>query len=63
MALAARRLELLQRAARDCEALGGLAVPADVTDPTQMRELANAVASAFGSIDVWVNNAGTDTIG
>lgn len=63
--LAARRSELLQRAARDCEALGGrsLAVPADVTNPTQMRELANAAASAFGSIDVWVNNAGTSMWG
>lgn len=63
--LAVRRSELLQRAARDCEALGGrsLAVPADVTDPTQMRELANAAASTFGSIDVWVNNAGTSMWG
>lgn len=63
--LSARRSELLQRAARDCEALGGrsLAVPADFTDPTQMRELANAAASAFGSIDVWVNNAGTSMWG
>ncbi len=47
--LAARRRELLEQAAqlleqaaRDCEALGGraLAVPTDVTDPSQTRELA-----------------------
>lgn len=59
--LAARRRDLLERAARDCEALGGraLAVPTDVTDPAQVRELAGAAASAFGGIDVWVNNAGT----
>ena len=65
MVLAARRRELLEKAARDCEALGGraLAVPTDVTDPDQMRELAGAAASAFGGIDVWVNNAGTSMWG
>ncbi len=63
--LAARRRELLEEAARDCEALGGrsLAVAADVTDPAQTRELASAAASAFGGIDVWVNNAGTSMWG
>jgi len=63
--LAARRRELLERAARDCEALGGrsLAVPTDVTDPSQTRELASTAASAFGGIDVWVNNAGTSMWG
>src|SRR5215204_4628544 len=64
--LAARRRELLEQAAQDCEALGGrraLAVPTDVTDPVQVRELAGAAASAFGGIDVWVNNAGTSMWG
>jgi NAD(P)-dependent dehydrogenase (short-subunit alcohol dehydrogenase family) len=63
--LAARRRELLERAAQDCEALGGraLAVPTDVTEPAQVRELASAAASAFGGIDVWVNNAGTSMWG
>ncbi|MDQ3794537.1 MAG: SDR family NAD(P)-dependent oxidoreductase [Actinomycetota bacterium] len=63
--LAARRRQLLERAAHDCEALGGqaLAVPTDVTDPVQVRELASAAASAFGGIDVWVNNAGTSMWG
>jgi NAD(P)-dependent dehydrogenase (short-subunit alcohol dehydrogenase family) len=63
--LAARRRELLEQAARDCEALGGrtLAVPTDVTDPAQVRQLAGAAASAFGGIDVWVNNAGTSMWG
>jgi len=65
VALAARRSELLEEAARDCEALGGrsLAFPTDVTDPEQVRELASAAASAFGGIDVWVNNAGTSMWG
>jgi len=63
--LAARRSELLEQAAQDCEALGGraLAVPTDVTDPAQVRELASAAASTFGRIDVWVNNAGTSMWG
>jgi NAD(P)-dependent dehydrogenase (short-subunit alcohol dehydrogenase family) len=63
--LAARRRELLEKAARDCEALGGraLAVPTDVTDPDRVRKLASAAASAFGGIDVWVNNAGTSMWG
>jgi NAD(P)-dependent dehydrogenase (short-subunit alcohol dehydrogenase family) len=63
--LAARRRALLEQAIRDCEALGGraLAVPTDVTDPAQARELANAAVSAFGGIDVWINNAGTSMWG
>lgn len=63
--LAARRREPLEQAARDCEALGGraLAVPTDVTDPAQVRQLAGAAASAFGGIDVWVNRAGTSMWG
>jgi NAD(P)-dependent dehydrogenase (short-subunit alcohol dehydrogenase family) len=63
--LAARRRALLEQGVRECEALGGraLAVPTDVTDPAQMRELASAAASAFGSIDVWINNAGTSMWG
>src|SRR5215213_1802580 len=63
--LAARRRELLEQAARDCEVLGtrALAVPTDVTDPDQVRELADAAINAFGGIDVWVNNAGTSMWG
>jgi len=63
--LAARRRELLEEAARECESLGGrsLAVPTDVTEPAQTRELASAAVSAFGGIDVWINNAGTSMWG
>jgi short-subunit dehydrogenase len=63
--LAARRRELLDRAAQDCEELGGraLAVPTDVTEPDQVRDLKYAAINAFGSIDVWVNNAGTSMWG
>ena len=63
--LAARRRGLLEEAARQCEALGrrALAVPTDVTDPAQTRGLASSAVSAFGGIDVWVNNAGTSMWG
>src|SRR5215210_7066365 len=63
--LAARRRELLEQAARDCAALGvrALAVPTDVTDPDRVRDLADAAVTAFGTIDVWVNNAGTSMWG
>jgi NAD(P)-dependent dehydrogenase (short-subunit alcohol dehydrogenase family) len=63
--LAARRRELLEQAVQDCEALGrrALAVQTDVTDPAQVHQLAGAAASAFGGIDVWVNNAGTSMWG
>src|SRR5215213_1242718 len=63
--LAARRRELLEQGAQECEELGGraLAVPTDVTDPGQVRDLKDAAISAFGSIDVWVNNAGTSMWG
>jgi NAD(P)-dependent dehydrogenase (short-subunit alcohol dehydrogenase family) len=33
-------------------------IPADVTDPVQMRAVARAAVEAFGGIDVWINNAG-----
>jgi short-subunit dehydrogenase len=63
--LAARRRELLEQAVQDCEALGrrALAVQTDATDPAQVHQLAGAAASAFGGIDVWVNNAGTSMWG
>ncbi len=63
--LAARRHALLERAARDCEVLGGraLVVPTDVTDAAAVRDLAEAAAAAFGGIDVWVNNAGASLWG
>ncbi|HEX8373723.1 MAG TPA: SDR family oxidoreductase, partial [Geminicoccaceae bacterium] len=65
LVLAARREALLERAARDCEGLGGraLVVPTDVTDAAAVRRLADAAAAAFGGIDVWVNNAGASLWG
>ncbi|SDB63239.1 SDR family oxidoreductase [Belnapia rosea] len=63
--LAARRLGMLQDAARDCEALGGtaLAVQTDVTDLAQVEALGRAALERFGRIDLWFNNAGIAAFG
>jgi short-subunit dehydrogenase len=60
LVLAARRRDALERAAQSCADLGAraLVVPADVTRPEQMRDLAEAAVAGFGRIDVWINNAG-----
>ncbi|WP_207457276.1 SDR family oxidoreductase [Azospirillum sp. SYSU D00513] len=65
VALAARRVELLQEVAEECRALGAaaLVVPTDVTQPDALRHLAARVEEAFGGIDVWVSNAGTGALG
>ncbi|WP_298954412.1 SDR family oxidoreductase [uncultured Methylobacterium sp.] len=63
--LAARRGTVLEEVARDCEAAGGraLAVATDVTDPAAVERLAAAALDRFGTIDVWINNAGTGVFG
>ena len=60
LVLSARREAPLRQAVQDCKALGtsALAVPSDVTDPAQMRLLAETAADRFGGIDIWINNAG-----
>jgi NAD(P)-dependent dehydrogenase (short-subunit alcohol dehydrogenase family) len=63
--LAARREELLDEVARECEAAGGkaAAVPADVSSEEDVRRLAETALGEYGAIDVWVNNAGAGAIG
>lgn len=65
VALAARRVDLLEEVARECRDLGGeaIAVPTDVTDAEDVAELADEAQRAFGHIDVWINNAGTGVFG
>lgn len=65
LALAARAQDALEDAVEACEREGGraIALPTDVTDPEAVRRLAQAAAQAFGSIDVWVNNAGAGAVG
>jgi NADP-dependent 3-hydroxy acid dehydrogenase YdfG len=63
--LAARRGQMLERLALECEALGGraLAVPTDVTDAEAVVCLAEKADECLGGIDVWINNAGTGVFG
>ncbi len=65
VALAARRAEALQDAARECESLGGrtIAIPTDVTDIGSVRSLAENATRELGPIRVWINNAGVGAVG
>jgi short-subunit dehydrogenase len=65
VALAARRVDLIEEVARECRDLGAqaIAVRTDVTDAVAVDELAQAAQRAFGTIDVWINNAGTGVFG
>jgi NAD(P)-dependent dehydrogenase (short-subunit alcohol dehydrogenase family) len=63
--LAARRTELLQEVAQQCEGAGGRAmvVPTDVSREEDISRLAGQAIAEYGVIDVWVNNAGAGAIG
>lgn len=63
--LAARDRAALEAVAAQCERRGGeaLVVPTDVVDAAAVRALADAAISRFGSIDVWINNAGVGVVG
>lgn len=58
--LGARRVERIDALADEIAAAGGraLAVRTDVTDREQVQALVDAAVSAFGRIDVMLNNAG-----
>ncbi len=58
--LAARRLELLEKAIRDSGAPPGqaLAVRTDVSEPASVRTLFDRTKQTFGRLDVLFNNAG-----
>jgi len=57
VALAARRAEELQAVANEIGG-GAIAVIADVTRRADVERLRDEALRAFGSIDVWINNAG-----
>jgi short-subunit dehydrogenase len=65
LVLAARRKELIEKLARDCEKRGvrALAVETDVSQREQVETLAQEALRAFGRIDIWINNAGVATYG
>lgn len=58
--LCARGKEELEAAAEDIRATGGAAyaVAADMSDATEIKELAEETVSRFGTVDILVNNAG-----
>ena len=58
--VAARHQDRIDRVAGDIVAAGGraIAVRTDVTDRGAVEALADAAVNTFGSLDIWVNNAG-----
>jgi short-subunit dehydrogenase len=58
--LAARRIGMLEAQARLIREAGGeaIAVPADMSDASEVTMLADRAVAAFGQVDVLVNNAG-----
>jgi 3-oxoacyl-[acyl-carrier protein] reductase len=61
LVLAARRPEILQERAEAIAAATGrrcLAVPADATEPDQVKRLVERALAEFGRIDILINNAG-----
>lgn len=59
LVLAARREDLLERAAEESRSLGAEAVvvPLDVSDEQSVLDLARVAVERFGRVDVWINNA------
>jgi short-subunit dehydrogenase len=65
LVLAARRLPLVEEAAREAEALGVRALPVrcDVTQGEDVERLVREADAAFGGLDVLINNAGRGLYG
>jgi short-subunit dehydrogenase len=65
LVVAARRMELLEELANECNAEGGEAIACgtDVSRRPEVERLAGAAVAAFGRIDVWINNAGVGALG
>ena len=62
--LAARRKRLLKQLAEECRQAGAeaLVVDTDVSNSSEVEELASRAVGKFGRIDVWVNNAGVGAV-
>lgn len=65
VAVSGRREDALAKVAAELGALGSkaVAVPADLSDLTQVDPLIEGVEAALGPVDVLVNNAGVESIG
>lgn len=63
--LAARRTEVLNDLAADCQRRGGqvIAVTTDVTKEEDVARLTQTAIDKFGKIDVWINLAGVSAFG
>ncbi len=61
---AARRTAEIERVAGEIRDTGGqaIAVTTDVTDEAAVNAMADAAIDSFGSLDIWVNNAGGSPI-
>ena len=65
VAVAARRLELLEKLARDVESLGrqALVLRCDVTREDEVRAAVASTVAKFGALDIVVANAGFGVVG
>ena len=65
VSLAARNAERLQEIAQECNQLGGsaIAIPTDIANQQQCRNLITKTVEKFGRIDMLVNNAGFTVVG
>ncbi|MFF0579211.1 SDR family NAD(P)-dependent oxidoreductase [Streptosporangium saharense] len=55
-----RRVDVLEKVA---EEIGGIALPADLSEPTEVERVRADLVERFGTIDVLVNNAGGNVEG
>lgn len=60
--MAARRPELLMKAAEEVKSVGAqvIAVPTDVSNADQVTRLSDQTLSTFGRVDILINNAAID---
>ena len=60
MAIAARRANRLEQVATECRSRGSrmLAIPTDVSDETQCKQLIEKTVAEYGRLDMLINNAG-----
>ena len=58
--ISARRVEQLNEVADQIKAAGGevLAVPCDISDSAQCKNVVDKTVETFGTVDILVNNAG-----